>query len=129
LSTKVHLVVDALGLPVAFEITVGQRHDSQQAPSSIAKTTPRCLLADKGYDSNAIRMQLGAIDCAAVIPSTASRIPALPYAKELYKARSEVECTFNLLKQARRFATRYEKTLRNYAAVVAIGCCLLWLRV
>jgi transposase len=48
--------------------------------------------------------------------------------QELYKARSEIECTFNLLKQARRFATRYEKTLRNYAAVVALGCALLWLR-
>jgi hypothetical protein len=35
----------------------------------------------------------------------------------------------DLLKQARRFATRYEKTLRNYAAVVAIGCALLWLRI
>ena len=45
------------------------------------------------------------------------------------KARSEIECTFNLLKHARRFATRYEKTLRNYAAVVAIGCALLWLRI
>jgi transposase len=50
-------------------------------------------------------------------------------ALELYQARSEVECTFNLLKQARRFATRYEKTLRNYAAVVAIGCAMLWLRI
>ena len=45
------------------------------------------------------------------------------------EARSEIECTFNLLKQARRFATRYEKTLRNYAAVVALGCALLWLRI
>ncbi len=40
-----------------------------------------------------------------------------------------IECTFNLLKQARRFATRYEKTLRNYSAVVALGCALLWLRI
>jgi transposase len=53
----------------------------------------------------------------------------LPHDKDLYEARSEVECTFGLLKQARRFATRYEKTLRNYAAVVAIGCALLWLRI
>ena len=52
-----------------------------------------------------------------------------PYEKELYKARSEIERTFNLLEQARRFATRYEKTLRNYASVVAIGCALLWLRI
>ena len=51
------------------------------------------------------------------------------YDRELYKARSEVECTFNLLKQARRFATRYEKTLRNYSSVVALGCAILWLRI
>jgi transposase len=51
--------------------------------------------------------------CRAVIPSNGSRAQKLPYDKELYKARSEIECTFNLLQQARRFATRYEKTLRN----------------
>ena len=62
-----------------------------------------------------------------VIPSIRSRVQKLPYDKERYKARSEIDCTFSLLKQARRFATRYEKTLRNYAAVVAIGCALLWL--
>ena len=42
---------------------------------------------------------------------------------------SDEQCTFNLLKQARRFATRYEKTVRNYAAVVAVGCAMLWLRI
>ena len=63
-----------------------------------------------------------------MIPSNGSRAEELPYDQHLYQARSEIECTFNLLKQARRFATRYEKTLRNYAAVVAMGCALLWLR-
>ena len=66
--------------------------------------------------------------CRSSHPS-GSRAGKLPYDKQLYKSRSEIECTFNLLKQARRFATRYEKTLRNYAAVVALGCALLWLRV
>jgi transposase len=64
-----------------------------------------------------------------VIPSKTSRAQRLPYDKELYQARCEIECTFSLLKQARRFATRYEKTLRNYGAVVALGCALLWLRI
>ena len=67
--------------------------------------------------------------CLPVIPCNGSRARKLQYDKELYKARAEIECTFNLLKQARRFATRYEKTLRKYSAVVAIGCALLWLRV
>ena len=89
----------------------------------------RCLLADKAYDSGDLRAALDQQHCVPVIPSNASRSQKLPYDKDLYRARSEIECTFNLLKQARRFATRYEKTLRNYAAVVAIGCALLWLRI
>jgi transposase len=97
----VHLVVDALGLPLVFEIT----------------------------DSDAFRAALDCQSCLPVIPSNRSRAGKLPYDKQLYNSRSGVECTFNLLKQARHFATRYEKALRNYAAVVALGCALLWLRV
>jgi transposase len=128
-STKVHLVVDALGLPGAFEITAGQQHDSVSALPLIAQVNPSCLLGDKAYDSDAIRANLDSRGAKAVIPPKANRKAPAPFDKELYKARSAVECTFNLLKQARRFATRYEKTLRNYAAVVAIGCALLWLRI
>ena len=122
-------MVDAFGLPVAFEITEGQRHDSRPAKQLVVQAASTCLLADKAYDSDAFRAVLHIRGCHAVIPSNASRAQKLPYDKELYKARAEVECTFNLLKQARRFATRYEKTLRNYAAVVALGCALLWLRI
>jgi len=129
LSTKVHLVVDALGLPLTFEITEGQRHDSKPAKDLVARVLSRCLLADKAYDSDHFRAELSERGCEPVIPSNGSRAEKLPYDKELYKARSEIECTFNLLKQARRFATRYEKTLRNYVALVAIGCALMWLRI
>jgi transposase len=100
---------------VAFEVTAGHRHDCLSALPVIARVDPNCLLADKAYDSDTIRNELHARDAVA-------RHPAHAFDKELYMARSEVECTFCLLKQARRFATRYEKTLRNYAAVVAIGC-------
>jgi len=123
------LVVDALGLPLVFEITEGQRHDIQPAKELLSKAASRCLLADKAYDSDDLRDALIAQGCLPVIPCNASRAQRLPYDKELYKARSEIECTLNLLKQARRFAPRYEKTLRNYAAVVALGCALLWLRI
>lgn len=129
LSTKVHVVVDALGLPITFEITEGQRHDNRPAKELVARVRSTCLLADKAYDSDVFRAALAEQNCVPVIPSNGSRAQKLPYDKERYKARSEIECTFSLLKQARRFATRYEKTLRNYAAVVAIGCALLWLRI
>jgi transposase len=125
----VHLVVDALGLPLVFEITEGQRHDIRPAQDLVLRASSSCLLADKAYDSTTFRHALAEQGCVAVIPSNASRAQKVAYDKELYKARSEIECTIGLLKHARRFATRYEKTLRNYAAVVAIGCALLWLRI
>jgi transposase len=128
-TTKVHIVVDALGLPLAFRITEGQRHDIVPAPELVEQTNPRCLLGDKAYSTHAFRTLLAQKNCVAVIPSSSSWIDPPPYDHDLYKARSEVECTINLLKQARRFATRYEKTLRNYAAVVALGCLFLWLRI
>ena len=128
-TTKVHLVVDALGLPLAFELTEGQRHDVVPAPDLIRRTRPRRLLGDKAYSTHEHRALLAQLDCDPVIPSSSSWIDPPAFDRELYKARAEVERTFNLLKQARRFATRYEKTLRNYAAVVAIGCAMLWLRI
>jgi len=96
-------------LPLIFEVTEGQRHDLQPAQGLLEKAASRCLLADKAYDSDALRAALTAQGCSAVIPSKTSRAQRLAYDKELSKARSEIECTFNLLKQARRFATRYEK--------------------
>jgi transposase len=115
-------------MPSDFEITEGQRHDVVPAPQLIERCNPRCLLADRAYDSDAIRAQLRALQCEAVIPPKASRVQELSWDRERYKERSAVECAFNRLKQARRFATRYDKTLRNYSAVVAIGCAVLWLR-
>ena len=99
------------------------------SPALIQRCLPNTLLADKAYDSNAIRACLEAIGCVACIPSNSSRKKKIPYDKELYKARAEVECAFGFMKHARRFATRYEKTLRNYASMVAISCCLCWLRI
>ena len=55
-----------------------------------------------------------AIGAVAVIPPKANRKDPIAFDKDMYKARADVECTF---KQARRFATRYEKRLRNYVAV------------
>ncbi len=68
----------------------------------VARALSRCLLADKAYDSGAFQAALESQGCVAVIPSNGSRAQKVPFDKELYKARSEVECTFNLLKQARR---------------------------
>ena len=118
-------MVDAMGVPVDFEVTVGERHDSQPAPSLYERVRPREWLADRAYDSNTIRQPLKSIGCKATIPPTKRRNPQIAYDREMYKARCLVECTFALFKQARRFATRYEKTRTTprwwHCAASAVG--------
>ncbi len=63
-----------------------------------------------------------------MIPSNPSRTRRLPLDAHFYKARHLIECCFSKLKQFHRVATRYEKTARNYRAVVTLAAIVLWLR-
>jgi transposase len=90
-STKLHLVVDALGLPLAFRLTGGNRHELIAAPELIEETKPKCLLADKAYSSKAMRQELARLGCEAVIPCTFVWKAPPPYDREKYKWRKEIE--------------------------------------
>jgi transposase len=70
------LVVDARGLPLVFEVTEGQRHDSRAASILVQRANSTCFLADKAYDSDAFRAALEQRGCLPVIPSKASRAPS-----------------------------------------------------
>ena len=67
-------------------------------------------------------------DAIAVIPNNPSRAKKHPFDRHLYAQRHLIECCFSRLKQFRRVATRYEKTARNYLAVVTLAATILWLR-
>jgi transposase len=64
----------------------------------------------------------------AVIPNNPSRALKYPLDKHLYAQRHLVECCFSKLKQFRRVATGFEKTARNYRAVVTFAATILWMR-
>ena len=65
---------------------------------------------------------------ARVIPNNPSCALKYPLDKHLYAQRHLVECCFSKLKQFRRVATRFEKTARNYRAVVTLAAIILWMR-
>jgi transposase len=71
------------------------------------------LIADRGYDSNAIRAAIEAQGAEVVIPSTRSRKMPLPYDRDIYRARNLVERLWCRLKDWRRIATRYDKLARK----------------
>ena len=111
-----HAVCDALGNPRRFVLTPGQRADITQAETLLAGETPAYVLADKGYDSDALRALIATLDAEAVIPAKRNRLQPHPLDPYLYAERNHIERLFNRLKHYRRLATRYEKTARNCLA-------------
>jgi hypothetical protein len=61
LTTKIHLLADELGLPVDFLVTGGQVNDCTQAIELLGERRAEWVLADKGYDSHAIRDHIQAM--------------------------------------------------------------------
>ena len=86
------------------------------------------LIADRGYDSNAIRAAVQSQGAEAVIPSTRSRKTSIAYDRDAYRARNLVERLWCRLKDWRRVATRYDKLARNFhagallAAIITFWC-------
>ena len=117
-----------LGCPVRFALTAGQRGDAPQADVLIKDLPAEIFMADAAYDSDRLRQAIAAKGAVAVIPNNPSRAQKYPLDKHLYAQRHLIECCFNKLKQFRRVATRFEKTARNYRAVVTLAAIVLWLR-
>jgi len=86
------------------------------------------LIADKGYDANALREAVRERKAWANIPPKANRCDPLCFSKHLYKARNLVERFFNRIKQFRRIATRYDKLAENFLAAVKLAAVRVWLR-
>jgi len=84
------------------------------------------LLADKGYDRDAIVEPAQRQGMAAVIPPRRNRKAPRAYDSYLYGLRHLVENAFLHLKRWRGIATRYAKTTASFLAAVQIRCVALW---
>lgn len=87
----------------------------------------RALLADSAYDADRVRLALRRKRIKAVIPPGARRKRKPRLDKRLYARRYLIECFFHHLKRFRAIATRYEKTARNYLALINLACAWLWI--
>ena len=88
----------------------------------------RYLLADKGYDADALRRSLRQAGAVPVIPGRRSRKRAIRYDKQRYRDRHLIENAFCRLKDFRRVATRYDKLAANFLSGVALATAVaFWL--
>ena len=126
LTTKIHLLTDAVGHPLRFILTGGQVNDCTQAEALLDRVNTKAVLADKGYDSNRILAKVRELDAIAVIPPTATRTVQRDYDRQLYKQRNWIERAFNRLKYYRRIATRYDRKTLYYASFLHLAAALCW---
>ena len=124
-----HLAVDAHGLPVRMLVTAGTVADSSEGLALIEGIEAEHLLADKGYDSDAIVE--GALErgMKPVIPPRRNRREQREYDHYLYRLRHLVENGFCEFKGWRGIATRYAKKVSSYLANCQIRAILIWAKI
>ena len=129
LTTKIHALVDANGLPVKFKLTEGQAHDGRSAQDMLGDIGEgQILLADRAYDSDAMREALAERGAWANVRPMPNRIRMPAFSKFLYRYRNVVERFFSKIKHYRAIATRYEKHDENYLALVKLAASRIWMR-
>lgn len=145
LTTKIHMLCDANGVPLRFLLSGGQASDISYAqplldgvsiPSAQrGRPRKRCkwLLADKGYDAEALRQYCDRCRMQPVIPMRSMKRkpkPGLPrlFDRPKYRQRNVIERMFGWLKENRRLVTRFDKLAKSYAAMVSLACAMRRLR-
>jgi transposase len=130
-GTKLHLLCDRHGTPLAVTLSPGQRHeslwfectmDAVKIPSRRGRPRqrPHRLGADKGYSFPRIRRWLRQRRIGAVIPTRKNQRDRR-LDRAAYRERNVVERCVCVLKEARRVGTRYEKLARNYLGMVTLA--------
>jgi len=114
---------------VRLLLSPGQASDMGAVPQLLdGLPIPAAVVADRGYDSNAVLELISRSGAQASIPSCSRRVVKRSVDPAVYRQRNLVERFFCSLKQFRRVATRFDKLARNFLAAVLLASTRLWLR-
>lgn len=128
MNTKIHAAVDKHGRLAALHLSPGQDGDGPHGRTLLEAFDPgqiEYVIADTAYDGEETREQVRKLKAKACIKPHQNRKARKRYDKERYKHRNQVERFFNRMKQFRRVATRYEKTLENFAGFIWLAALMV----
>lgn len=140
-GTKIHLATDGSGLPLNIVLSPGQAHESQfafrlldgigvQRQNGSMKLRGHAVLADKAYSGHTLRNKPKRKGIKTVIPRKSNEKMASDgrslLERDAYRNRKVVERCYGRRKEYRGITTRYDKTARNYLAMVKRGCIRLF---
>ena len=114
-------LVDRDGKLLRFSVHPGNAAESPLVPALLDGVRTDELIADKAYDTDAIRKLLADNGIVATIPATKRRLRPIAYDEESYRTRHLVENLFADLKQYRGLATRYCKLGSRYESFVQLA--------
>lgn len=127
-STKIHTATDALGNPLKFILTAGQRNDITQAKKLCKSIFNATIIADKAYDCDDFVETILSQKCIPNIPPKSNRKNPRSYDKDLYEYRHIIECFFSKLKHFRRIFSRYDKSSKSYLSFLHFVGVFIWIR-
>lgn len=129
-NTKIYVLVDGLGNPLAFLLSSGNDHDSVHAISLLSQTNIKGsnILGDKAYGTKTIREYIDSQKATYTIPPKSNTNTPWPLDWYTYKERQLVECFFQKLKWFRRVFTRYDKLDTSFPAFVHIAAIAILLK-
>lgn len=127
-TTKIHAMVDALGNPLKFILTGGNRNEIIKAEELIKDIHHTNVIADKAYDSNKFRQKIKQQNCQHTIPPRKNRKIQYEYDEHLYIERHLIECFFGKLKHFRRIFSRFDKIKHTFQAFIDFASTLINLR-
>ncbi len=136
-STKIHLLCDGNGLPLHFQLTAGQAHESTVLDDLLVAADkelvdgndnrvawPVSLAGDMGYRADWIDEYLLELGIRPVIPTPANQDKdqrPVEFDRDAYRQRNIIERLIGWLKESRRIFSRYEKTAKNYAGMLKLA--------
>ena len=121
MSSKIHLAVDGRGRPVRFILTPGQAHDATEALALLEGISPRHVIADKAYGTNAILDTIESSGARPIVPPMRRSKRPRAFDPTIYKNRNLIERAINKLKRFRRIATRYDRNPRCMLAMIYLA--------
>lgn len=132
-GTKLSLVCDGQGAPLAVAVGPGQEHDIRRFPDVCSAAfrvgRPRRLAGDKAYSVRWVRRWLCRRGVRPVIPTRCDQAAEHRFDLEAYRRRNVVERLVSWLKESRRVATRYEKLAEAYLGMVKLALIARLLRI
>jgi len=140
LGSKVHLLVDERGAPLAVFITGANEHDKWSADDLIVHivakrpNSEQHFCADKGYDYQDVHVFVGLKNYIAHIKHRRRRNEPkeecpIPGEASFPARRWVVERTFAWLSKRRSIATRWCKKPQNWLAFVHLACSQILLNI